>query len=207
MNKLSVVTIVFLGFLASPSFGQDIEHGKAGFQLCAGCHGLKGQGLQLVNAPRLAGLEDWYLERQINNFRAKIRGASPADVNGHQMAQMAAALTSDKQVADLVAYIGTLPQAKAASTVSGDIERGKAAYAPCTICHGAAAEGNKVMNAPALATLDDWYQVAQLKKFREGQRGADSKDIYGQQMAPMAGVLADDKAINDVVAYINSLQQ
>ena len=37
-------------------------------------------------------------------------------------------------------------------------------------------------------------------------RAYDAADTYGQQMKPMAGLLSSDKAINDVVAYINTLR-
>ena len=60
-------------------------------------------------------------------------------------------------------------------------------------------------STPALAHLDDWYQVLQLEKFRDGRRGSATGDVYGQQMVPMASALPDSNAIRDVVAYINSL--
>ena len=57
-----------------------------------------------------------------------------------------------------------------------------------------------------LRKLQDWYMERQLKHFKEGIRGTDPKDIFGQQMRPMAMTLADDQAILDVIAYIMSLQ-
>jgi len=42
--------------------------------------------------------------------------------------------------------------------------------------------------------------------FKNGIRGADSKDTYGQQMRPMAMILADDAAINNIAAYISTLK-
>ena len=36
-------------------------------------------------------------------------------------------------------------------------------------------------------------------------RGAHPQDIYGAQMALIAGMLADDAAIGDILAYINTL--
>ena len=48
--------------------------------------------------------------------------------------------------------------------------------------------------------------MRQIKNYQSGLRGYDPADTYGMQMKPMAGVLADDKAINDVVAYINTLR-
>jgi cytochrome c oxidase subunit 2 len=54
--------------------------------------------------------------------------------------------------------------------------------------------------------MSDWYMVTQLRNFRQGIRGAHPKDMYGPQMALMAEILSDDKAANDVVAYINTLR-
>jgi len=62
------------------------------------------------------------------------------------------------------------------------------------------------MNAPRQAGLNDWYLVTQLKNFRSRVRGAHSGDAYGMQMNMMAAILNSDKQINDVVAYINSLE-
>ena len=41
-------------------------------------------------APRLAGMEAWYLKRQPENFRAEVRGVNPADIEGVAMQPMAA---------------------------------------------------------------------------------------------------------------------
>jgi cytochrome c oxidase subunit 2 len=54
--------------------------------------------------------------------------------------------------------------------------------------------------------MSDWYLVTQLKNFKQGIRGAHPKDLYGPQMASMAAMLGDDQAMNDLVAYINSLR-
>ena len=54
--------------------------------------------------------------------------------------------------------------------------------------------------------MSDWYMATQLKNFRHGVRGAHPQDMYGAQMALMAAILADDEAISDIVAYINSLR-
>jgi cytochrome c553 len=61
------------------------------------------------------------------------------------------------------------------------------------------------MNAPRLAGMSDWYMVTQLKNYQQGIRGAHPEDMYGNQMALMAAILADDQAINDLVSYANSL--
>lgn len=92
------------------------------------------------------------------------------------------------------------------AVAAGDKVKGKTLYTTCMACHGAKAEGNKALNAPKLTGLQGWYLERQLKNFKEGIRGAHPKDVYGAQMRPMAMTLADDKAIEDVVAYIESLK-
>ncbi len=207
---MRILTIASLGMglalFASASLAQDVAHGADDYKLCASCHGFRGEGNALVNAPALASQEDWYLERQIKNFRDGIRGGSSDDVHGHVMAQMTRGLASDVKIADIVAYIGKLPAPNLESSVDGDAARGKTHYAACAACHGEVAEGNVVLNAPALATTDDWYQLRQLQLFKDGLRGAHADDLYGQQMRPMASVLVDNAAIRDVVSYINSLK-
>ncbi len=195
-----------LALWAAEGEAQNARRGGEAYKLCASCHGFEGEGSALVGAPSLAGQEDWYLERQIQNFRRGVRGGSVDDAAGHKMAQMTAGILADGDVADLVAYIGTLPVAHSPATIDGDAAKGETQYATCAACHGQEAEGNAALNAPALAGVDDWYQVVQLEKFRNGQRGAHRDDTYGQQMAPMSKVLADESAMRDVVAYINSLQ-
>lgn len=195
-----------LALFAAEGIAQDVEHGADDYKLCASCHGFKGEGNALVNAPALAGQEHWYLERQLRNFRDGIRGASQDDAQGYTMAEMTRGLDSDEKIADIVAYIGKLPAPSPENAVDGDPERGKGHYAACAACHGTAGEGNSALNAPALTTTADWYQARALKLFKEGLRGTHADDVYGQQMRPMAGVLADDAAIRDVVSYINTLK-
>ena len=78
------------------------------YETCGTCHGAKGQGIQAINAPRLAGMSDWYMVTQMKNFKQGIRGAHPKDMYGPQMASMAAIVADDQATGDLVAYINTL---------------------------------------------------------------------------------------------------
>src|SRR5690606_17443114 len=92
------------------------------------------------------------------------------------------------------------------AVAAGDLDRGKALYAICATCHGPNGEGMREMNAPALAGREEWYLVRQLQNFKSGIRGGDPSDTFGRQMAPMAQVLADDQAVEDVAAYLSSLE-
>jgi cytochrome c553 len=80
-------------------------------------------------------------------------------------------------------------------------------YATCAACHGADGRGNEALKAPPLVGQNDWYIVAQLKKFKEGIRGADPQDASGQQMRAMVNVLPDETAVRNVAAYIRTLSQ
>jgi len=207
MRTITIISLgIGLALFALDGLAQDASHGAAEYKLCASCHGFKGEGNQLVNAPALAGQEDWYLERQIRNFRSGVRGATDGDTHGNAMAQMAIGLDTDEKIADVVAYINTLPPASPATTIDGDNNKGKTQYAPCIACHGPDGKGNPALNAPSLVSIDDWYQLRQLQSFKDGSRGAHPEDTYGQQMRPMAGVLADDAAMRDVVSYISTLR-
>jgi cytochrome c553 len=90
-------------------------------------------------------------------------------------------------------------------TGAAQAQQGEALYATCVACHGADGAGNVALNSPALAGQLPGYLERQLQHFKSGVRGADSRDIQGQQMRGMAAMLADDAAIATVVAYIGTL--
>jgi cytochrome c oxidase subunit 2 len=179
--------------------------GSAQFIVCAACHGQQGEGMAALNAPKIAGQNAWYLKRQLQNYKSGARGAHADDVFGRQMAPMAATLVNDAAIDNVVAHIQTLPDNPAPSTVAGDVGNGEKLYRVCSYCHGADGQGVQAMNAPRAAGMSDWYLARQLENFREGIRGSHSSDFYGFQMGLMAGVARDEKAINDLVAYINTL--
>lgn len=179
--------------------------GAASYAVCSACHGANGQGNVDLNAPKLAGQEGWYLRRQLLSFQNGHRGGT-GDVYGAQMAPMSRTLPTDQILANVIAYLGTLPDAPAEQTVFGDVEHGRDLFTTCAMCHGADGRGIWTSNAPRLAGMQDWYLVRQLQNFKGQIRGGHPDDIYGDQMFMMASILRDDQAISDVVAYINTLQ-
>ena len=46
--------------------------------VCASCHGAKGEGNPAFQAPAIAGLPDWYVRGQLEAFRAGRRGGPVA---------------------------------------------------------------------------------------------------------------------------------
>jgi cytochrome c oxidase subunit 2 len=184
----------------------DLGLGQASFALCAACHGQQGQGMQILNAPRIAGLDARYVERQLHYYRDGIRGTHELDTAGALMRPILVALPDDDAIKNVAAYIETMPPEPQPTTILGNIERGRDLYANCAVCHGAEGQGIWALNAPALAGQNDWYLVTQLKNFRDEIRGAHRMDLYGDQMMMMADILPDDQDIDDVVAYLNTLR-
>jgi cytochrome c oxidase subunit 2 len=91
-----------------PTIFGDVERGQTIFTTCSACHGDNGEGRWNTNAPRLAGMSDWYLYNQLVNFRSRVRGGHEDDVYGDQMSMVAEMLNSDEAIESVIAYINTL---------------------------------------------------------------------------------------------------
>src|SRR3990167_3685703 len=120
------------------------------------------------------------------------------------MAPMAATLADDAAMDNVVAYIKTLPDKPAPPTLKNNAAHGRNLYVTCATCHGPDGRGTQATNAPRLTGMSDWYMVTQLKNFKQGIRGTHRS--YGSQMASMSAFMADDQAISDLVAYINTFK-
>lgn len=199
MTKLSV----FIGLvLLSLAVQAD---GVSTYQPCVACHGDAAQGKVGLGAPALAGQEVEYLQRQLQHFRNGVRGADPRDTQGAQMTAIAQTL-SDEDVVVVSEYLAGLPAARPKPVLGGDLKNGNNYYqATCGACHGGQAQGNPGLNAPALAMLDATYLRAQYQNFQLGLRGSHPDDKYGRQMKMMSTSLPSDKDLDDVIAFILSL--
>jgi putative membrane-bound dehydrogenase-like protein len=188
------------------------EHGKTLYQQhCASCHGGDGGGDQALGAPTLAGMDNWYVQTQLQKFLAGLRGTHFKDPDGMSMRAaldfLQVELDPNRDSSHLGHFLVTLPKVAQPATVTGDATRGAAHYTACAACHGADGKGNSELRAPRLAGQADWYLVKQLEKYRSGARGADPRDSDGQQMATFAKMLADEQALKDVVTYIRGLKE
>jgi cytochrome c553 len=90
--------------------GGDAARGAASFAVCTACHGADGKGNEALSAPPLVGGDDWYLLSQLANFKSGVRGAAPGDTRGATMRPMAATLTDEQAMKDVIAHIATLPR-------------------------------------------------------------------------------------------------
>jgi cytochrome c oxidase subunit II len=183
----------------------DANAGQALYATCSTCHGAQAEGNRELNAPKLAGQAGWYLVRQLQSFRQGVRGSDENDTYAKQMIPFASMLADDAAIRNVVAYINSLPDARPATTVAGNPDKGKRHYETCESCHGVNGQGIWSTGAPRLANMSDWYMARQLQNFRQGIRGRHPQDFNGAQMAEMAKTLSNDQAINDLLDYVHTL--
>jgi cytochrome c553 len=184
------------------------ERGADLFRLCSICHGDNAAGNEAVGAPSIAGMPDWYLEAQLEQFRDGNRGTHIDDIMGMRMRPMALTLTREGDVEAVSAYIAAMPAADPAPSVTGgDVANGESIYTTiCTACHGPDGAGNRqMMGAAPVHRSSDWYLFRQVENFRAGIRGARPGDPGGALMRPMVSKLTGEQDIKDVVAYITTL--
>jgi cytochrome c oxidase subunit II len=185
--------------------GRETATGAQLYQACSSCHGPAGAGDIVQNAPAIAGLPEWYIASQLERFQTGLRGKHPDDVEGLKMRPMSLQVNSDQQRQAVAAYVAGLPAARSAATLSGtDAALGEQTYVMCLACHGPKGEGNRELNAPPLAGLDDWYVALQIRKFRSGIRGTAPGDAIGPTMAAMSMAVQPD-AVNSLAAYVHAL--
>lgn len=172
---------------------------KTDLSYCTVCHGAHGNGNLAIRAPKIAGMEPWYIRRQLESFRDGTRGTHPDDVAGQEMQPVGVRLRDEAGIQQAIQYVASFQPKTPPVTVAGDATRGRSLYATCESCHGAKGEGNQALGAPALAARTDWYLVTQLHNFKTGVRD-------NAQMRAIAATLPDEQSIDDVVAYINTLR-
>ena len=205
-------SLVMMALLGSAASGCAAElpteasaRGEVLFKNCVQCHGDSGEGSTLMNAPAIAGLPQWYVEAQVTHFQTGWRGAHADDVEGLKMRPMSRTLKSAADVSLVSAHVSKLAVNRGEASLVGDVAKGQSAYATCSVCHGADGTGNEAMKAPPLRQLNDWYIVAQLRKFKTGVRAYEPADASGATMKAQAGAVPDEAAMRDLAAYIHTL--
>ena len=131
---------------------------------CVACHGLKGEGDGDLS-PRLAGLDEGYLVRQLTHYVEGVR-AHP------QMRAIARKLSPDERLA-VARYYAALPSPVAANGWTSPL------YAStCASCHGASGEGRP--GVPAIAGQSASYVEAQFAAWKSGARRGDAEGTMTQ---------------------------
>jgi cytochrome c553 len=209
--KATTTVVIGLGVLAAGaalSQGTSAEISEADkttmLASCAVCHGGAGEGNEARSAPRLAGLDVVYLERQLDLFASGQRGTMSGDLFGSQMYVIAQSLKPEDRKAAAIHY-ASIDAAASPRTLSETAGRGKQSYQACAACHGDDGAGNADIGAPRIAGQADWYILRSLETFHSGARGFDEDDASGQQMR-MALDAVDPSEFAAIAAYAASMK-
>lgn len=212
-SRLCVVTVA-LALLPAVFHAEDArpktpDLGAIMFQnVCAQCHGPKGEGNIQIKSPSIAHLPSWYVIQQINNFRENRRGTDPTDPQGLLMAGISKTLQPD-QVHTLAKHVEKMPMVVPTPTVAEgttDIENGMILFQErCMECHRYNASGEMAFGSPPLTGRQDWYLADQIRKFKTGKRGTAKTDANGAKMVISSSYIGDEQTLNDVMAYIMTL--
>ena len=191
-----------------PQWEYDPENARDILETCAGCHGKNGAGGKNGTYPRLAGLDEAYIAKQLRAFKARERiniamfpYATERELPASDVLDIARLLSEIELPTRMPppdALLSALERLRAAQAVfnvpriDGDVERGAELYADeCADCHGE--EGWGEDDAPQLAGQHTEYLRRQVANFRSGERVNEDMD----------GVLdsLDDEDLQDIFAY------
>ncbi len=162
---------------------------------CLSCHGANGNSGAAVN-PKLAAQHPEYTDKQLANFKAKVR-------NNPIMTPIAAQLT-DQEMRDVGAYLARQTLKPASAKNKDTIEQGQKIYRAgiankgvpaCAACHGPAGAGIPAQY-PRIGGQFSEYTEAQLVAFRQG--GRKNNAVMTEVAARMSD--AEIKAVADYVA-------
>ncbi|MBW2243828.1 MAG: cytochrome c [Deltaproteobacteria bacterium] len=202
----SITTLLVAAF-ALPVAAAD-GRGEQLFELCAQCHGSAAEGNQMTLAPAIAGLDEWYVEAQLNYFRNGARGLHPGDTGGMRMYPMSIWLSTDEDVKAVAGYVASLPRANPTPVLEGgDAAKGSAFYLVCATCHGQEGGGDPEKNSPPLRGANDWYLLSSLEKYKAKIRGGSPLNPNAVVMQGTVNILPDAQAMRDVVAHIMTLSE
>lgn len=168
----AAVAIVAAAALSSPSLAAsvlrgDAAAGQAKAVTCGACHGADGNSV-VPNFPKLAGLGEKYLLKQMQDIRSGLR---PVAAMAGQVDNM-----SDQDLADIAAFYDS--QSRSPEMADAElVELGRKIYlsgimerkvAACSGCHSPTGKGNGPAGFPGLSGQHADYIAAQLKMFRKG---------------------------------------
>lgn len=156
----------------APASAQEADARKLATEVCASCHGPRGESVSPA-FPRLAAQQADYLEGQLKAFRDRTRADPMAQA---YMWGMTAQL-GDATIKSLAAYYAGQKPVTGKTTDPKLVQQGQAIYQggvpganvqACVTCHGKNAEGNA--SFPRLAGQHAEYLLKQLVLFKSSLR-------------------------------------
>ena len=152
----------------------DIENGEEAYEICGACHLPSGSGRPDGTFPQLAGQHPTVLVKQIADIREGRR-------DNPIMYPFATTLIDPQELADVAAYIQTLPIPTDNGKGSGDeaaLKRGGELYAKdCVKCHGDQGQGSEKDFYPVLAGQHYEYLLRQIRDIAAGRRRNANPDM------------------------------
>jgi len=163
----------------APASAQESDARKLATDVCASCHGPRGESVSPA-FPRLAAQRVDYLEGQLKAFRDRTRADPMAQA---YMWGMTAQL-GDATIKSLAAYYAGQKPVAGKATAPKLVQQGQAIYQEgipsanvqaCVTCHGKNAEGNA--SFPRLAGQHAEYLLKQLVLFKSSLREGSNAPI------------------------------
>lgn len=175
-SMLSVVAICLWVVLLAPVYAADgdVAAGQAKAAVCAGCHGVDGNGGADPLWPKLAGQDADYIAKQLRDFKSGARKdpimlGMAAPLTPADMKNIGAYYASQK-IKPGVATSKELARAGAKIYRGGNAKMGVSA---CMSCHGPSGLGIPP-RFPRVSAQQAAYTQKQLLAFKSGARANDS---------------------------------
>jgi cytochrome c553 len=191
-----LMSLLLVVLLAGPAWAGPLDMAGAPQALvCSACHGFAGQS-RSSTMPILAGMAPWYFKKAISDYAAGKRPSPEMEPYAKMVLQSG--------VDDIAAYFAA--QARTPSPVKLEpaaIERGRAAAAQCTLCHGASGKGDPSKGVPDLTGQSPGYLRNQMLLFK-----ADRRSPGDDQLKAVKALMRtiSDEQISDLAAYWSSVR-
>jgi len=205
-TSISACVVVLATGANAESLGQKIytQGGESPAAVaCATCHSTNGMGNSSAGFPRLAGLPQGYLAKQLEDFRSGKRASAVMqpialalkNTEGEAVARYLNALVVDAPSVGLNST-GSLGSVAEKLVKQGDWSRNIPA---CVACHGVSNTGVGE-SFPPLVGQSSAYIAAQLNAWRSGTRKNDPNEL----MSHIARSLSDTE-VQDLSVYLPRL--
>lgn len=178
----------------------DLEYGEEINETCAACHGEFGEGMPDGEYPRLAGLPQGYIAKQLRDFKTRARlnipmlpYTSERELPEEDLVSVAAYLEQielptklppiDEDNFDAFARLQQGKRVINIARLDGNIQAGEKLYQKeCSSCHARDGYGKPARKIPPLAGQHSEYLRRQFQKYRSGKRlhddDADDKELF-----------------------------
>jgi len=175
-RSIGIVFTLALAILPQSPWAAEAT-GEEIYRQCAICHGAQGEGGKEGEYPRIGGLPQAYIERQLHHFNSGKRANKPMDpVLERQLADDAALTRIAAYVAQLPEF--TPPPLVPSPEVLADFdspeefdELGEEIFVnSCAECHGDDGRGREDKEAPPLINRYPAYLRKQIEDFVAGHR-------------------------------------